>query len=95
MRERRPDRTRPSGVARFTIAGMVAAAMLVVHGTAVSASSWSVVSSPNQGGSINFVEWDRMHQRDQLRAILVMVLGTKNTSSTGTNVVIDAYVVHP
>jgi Ser-Thr-rich glycosyl-phosphatidyl-inositol-anchored membrane family len=53
MRERRSRLKVSKGVARLTIAGIVAAAMTAVTSSAVSASGWAVVNSPNQGSASN------------------------------------------
>jgi Ser-Thr-rich glycosyl-phosphatidyl-inositol-anchored membrane family len=53
MRERGSRLKVANGVARLTIAGIVAAAVTAVTNSAVSASGWAVVNSPNQGGSHN------------------------------------------
>src|SRR5450631_1805363 len=41
--------TRSGSVARFAIAAIVAASVIVVHASAVSASGWATVGSPNRG----------------------------------------------
>ena len=53
MRERHSGCKSTKGVARLTIAGIVAAALAVVNITAASASGWALVSSPNTAGSNN------------------------------------------
>jgi Ser-Thr-rich glycosyl-phosphatidyl-inositol-anchored membrane family len=50
MRERRSRLKISKGVARLTIAGIVAAAVTAVTSSAVSANGWAVVNSPDQGG---------------------------------------------
>jgi hypothetical protein len=50
MRQRRLGLTRSGSVARFAVAAIVAASVIVVHAGAVSASGWATVGSPNRGG---------------------------------------------
>jgi Ser-Thr-rich glycosyl-phosphatidyl-inositol-anchored membrane family len=53
MREHRSGLNLSKGLARLTIAGIVAAALTAVTSSAVSASGWAVSGSPNQAPSIN------------------------------------------